>query len=416
MTWAETILAPLGVAARLLWRFWPQLLLVGAIGYLLRNLLLTVAVKVGLQNALAGMVILSLVVLTKLAAIVMMFGVLRPAMAGVSSLKQTGHPTRGAVEDSSPITTSLLTLTAVAILPFFVYYAAWGFLGNVVREYARIALANVPFGESANFLDVLQSKWLIGSIVVCLIIRGFAKYMSKTAKSPYWRFLTVAADASWMFIALYGLSVFKERVIESIGSGSFSMSWSPLSMSAWAADGIMPVEFTPSDFLSQAQALFFYALLPVVWLVMAAIIAGYDVKAGAFGSKTDSITASPAWRKWLEGFFSHFIKDYRERYQPVWNCMRLTLGAGAATILTLVVGYRFIGWCGAWIWVGATRAIGALDLATWQVISSPISVLFGSPADLDGGILLDALRICLLAGVLEYAVSSGMKRDAVQGR
>ena len=394
---------------RLLWRFWPQLLLLGAIGYVLRDLLLVVAVRAGLQNALAGMVILSLVVLTKLVVIVLMFAVLRPALPGVASLQQPARSAQASGDDSLPISSSLLTLTAAAILPFFVYYAAWGFLGNVVREYSRLALANLPFGESAHFLDVMQSRWLIGSIVACWIIRWFAKRMSKTAKSPYWHFLVVAADASWMFIGLYGLSIYKDQLIESIGSGTFSITWSPLGIAAWAADGFTPVEFTPPDFLDQAQALGLYALLPIVWLVMAAIIVGYDVKAG---SQADPAAPAPAWRKSLESFISYFIKDYRERYQPAWKCVRLALGAGVASMLTLVIAYQLIGWCGAWLWVIITRAIGALDLATWQVLSGPIAVFIGSPADLDGGILLDAGRICLLAGVLEYAVSSGMKRDA----
>ena len=404
------VLTPLELTARLLWRFWPQLLLLGAIGYVLRDVLLTVAVKAGLQNALAGMVILSLVVLTKLAVIVMMFAVLRPALPGVLSLKRSARPASAAIgDDSSPLASSLLTLTAAAILPFFVYYAAWGFLGNVVREYSRIALANLPFGESAHFLDVMQSQWLIGSIVVCWIIRWFAKRMSKTAKSPYWHFLVVAADASWMFIGLYGLSVYRDQLIERIGAGTLSISGSLLGSTAWAADGFTPVEFAPPDFLDQVEALALFALLPIIWLVMAAIIAGYDVNAVG---KSDPAKPAAAWRKSLEGFISYFIKDYRERYQPVWRCMRLILSAGVAPILTLVIAYQFIGWCGAWLWVIATRAIGALDLATWQVLSSPIAVFIGSPADLDGGILLDAVRICLLAGVLEYAVSSGMKRDA----
>jgi transposase InsO family protein len=34
-------------------------------------------------------------------------------------------------------------VTAAAILPFFAYYAAWGFLGDTVREYSRLALQRV---------------------------------------------------------------------------------------------------------------------------------------------------------------------------------------------------------------------------------------------------------------------------------
>jgi low temperature requirement protein LtrA len=112
------------------------------------------------------------------------------------------------------------------------------------------------------------------------------------------------------------------------------------------------------------------------------------------------------WRKWLRDFATHFLGGYRTRYRPVWNCLRLTLSAGLGTLLTFIVAYRALNWLGAWLWYGATRTLGPYDLDTWQIISSVTGLLIGSPSDLDGGILLDAVRIALLAAVLEYAVST----------
>ena len=42
-----------------------------------------------------------------------------------------------------------------------------------------------------------------------------------------------------------------------------------------------------------------------------------------------------------------------------------------------------------------------------------LAVFIGSPSDLDGGILLDAARIALLAAVLEHAVAT--PADAAPG-
>ncbi len=53
---------------RLLFCYWPQLLLIGACGYIARDVLLYLAVSVGLKHALGGMVILSFVVLAKLSS------------------------------------------------------------------------------------------------------------------------------------------------------------------------------------------------------------------------------------------------------------------------------------------------------------------------------------------------------------
>ncbi|MGE0241679.1 MAG: hypothetical protein AB7F09_09855 [Parvibaculaceae bacterium] len=414
MVLMQDVFEPLGLAGRLLLRYWPQLLLLAVIGSLLHDLLLEAAVRAGMDNALLGMVILSLVVLAKLAVIVMMFSVVRPALAGLAALDQTKAGTSSPAEHRGD---HILAVTAAAILPFFVYYAAWGFLGDTVREYSRIALSRVPFGESAHFLDLLQARWLVASIVLCWLIRWFAKYMNKRAGVPYWRFLVVACDATWLFIGLYGIGIYKDQLIEKLGAGAFA-AWSFIG-EAQAAETFRPVEFTPLGFWADLQNLFFFALLPLVWLVMAAIINGYEV-VGAGKPVAETVATASSWRRWLGDFIGHFLGGYRSRYAPVWKCVRLTFAAGPATLLTLVIAYQAVSWAGAWLWVGITRWIGAADLVTWQMLASPITIFIGSPSDLDGGILLDAVRICLLAAVLDHAVSSGTRRNdeisAARGR
>jgi hypothetical protein len=89
---------------------------------------------------------------------------------------------------------------------------------------------------------------------------------------------------------------------------------------------------------------------------------------------------------------------------PVWTCLKLTLGAGVAIVAGFVIAYQAVSWSGAWIWYGLTRLIGAHDLGTWQIFADVIGLFFGSPSELDGGILLDPIRVALLAAVLETAV------------
>jgi hypothetical protein len=149
----------------------------------------------------------------------------------------------------------------------------------------------------------------------------------------------------------------------------------------------------------------------MVWLVMAAIINGYEVASGG-KSKAEPVPEGSGWRKWLRDFISHFFGGYRSRYAPVWKCVRLTLAAGPATLLTLIIAYQALSWGGAWLWFGITRWIGAADLITWQMMADPIAIFIGSPSDLDGGILLDAVRICLLAAVLDYAISSQTRKTS----
>jgi hypothetical protein len=402
MTTAD-IVRPLALAGTLLGRFWPQLLLIGSIGYIAHDLLLLAAVRVGHQNALGGMLVLSLVVLTKLLVVVLMFLVLHPGMPAVSALREQS---RAATGNRSGRQDRVFALTAATVLPFFAYYAAWGFLGDTVREYSRLVVDEVRYGTAFNAFDLAHSSGFAISIVVCWAIRWFAKRMSARARVPYWRLLVVAADASWIFIGLYAIGIWKTDLIKWIGSEALLQRLSAvlpsLTMAAQAADRFTPVELRPVGFYEQAKALFFYALLPLVWLVMAAIINGYEVSPAA--------AAAPAGdtvhRKWLRDFVKHFIGGYRSRYRPVWTCLRLTLSAGLPTLLIFVIAYRALNWLGGWLWFAATRWIDVHGLDSWRLVADVIDVFIGSPSDLDGGILLDAVRIALLAGVLEYAVST----------
>lgn len=408
MTTIADIVRPLALTARLLARFWPQLLLAGTFGYIARDLLLEGAVAVGLRHPLGGMVVLSLVVLVELLVVVTMFAALRPGLPALASLRHDAAGA-GAPAPRTQDAERMLTVTAAVILPFFAYYAAWGFLGDTVREYSRLALARVPFGERLQIFELLQSRGLVAAILACLAVRWLAKRMSGRSHAPWWRLLIVAADASWIFISLYALDRWKNDFIAWIGAGSLleelGMGAPALSMAAHAAEGFVPVEFRQPGLIEQAQNLFFYALLPMVWLVIAAIINGYDFSA-APASAPAAPSRATTWRRWLGDFMAHFVGGYRTRYRPVWTCLKLTLSAGLGTLVTFIVAYRALSWLGAWLWYGATRTLGPYDLDTWQAIAGVMDIFIGSPSDLDGGILLDAARIALLAAVLEHAVST----------
>ncbi|WP_429126587.1 hypothetical protein [Ensifer sp. 4252] len=408
MTSIADALGPIGLMGRLLARFWPQLLLIGAAGYIARDLLLRAAVEVGLRHPLGGMVVLSLVVLAKLIIVVLLFLALRPGLPALESLRQPkGGPVSSGTSGGND--RRLLAVTAAAILPFFAYYAAWGFLGDTVREYSRLALSKVAFGEKADFFDILSSSGLLLSVAICWLVRWAAKRMSKKSPAPMWRLLIVAADASWIFIGLYGLAIWKDQFITWLGAGTLlsALDWGnslQLIGVAYAVENFVPVEFRRPDWPIQVQSLFFYTLLPLVWLVMAAIINGYELSTAGPRAKP-ARTSARSWRKWLTDFLEHFVSDYRSRYGPVWTCLKLTLGSGLATLLTFIVAYRLIGWLGAWLWFATTRLLGVEEFATWEFVFSILVVFIGSPSDLDGGILLDAMRISLLAAMLEQALS-----------
>ncbi|MCD0502698.1 hypothetical protein [Bordetella petrii] len=409
-----SIAAPFVLTFRLWLRFWPQLMALVLAGVLAQGLLLELAVRTGFANHLAGLGVLTLVALAHLVVTVTMFQVLLP---GLPALRAAQAAARGGKSPDSGEqgTRRLLSAVTVALLPFFAYYAAWGFLGNTVRQYSRLALDLDPFGQHGNILDALDSRWLLVSVAVSWAIRKVAKRLREKTGRPIWQVVVVLCETNWILVGLYVISRWKGHLWEWIANhplwenlhALLNTLAAPIAM-AWAAP-MVPAESlvdTPGTLLVN---LFFYALLPVVWLVMAALVYGYDVRSDQellrmhrrverFGERYQAIP------KFLRDFIAHFIGGYRSRYLPVANGVRLTLNAGVLLLVTLIIGYRLIEWGSAWLWLGATRLIGPHDLDTWQVLAHGLTLLFGSPfRDSSTGILIEPLRICFLAAILETA-------------
>jgi hypothetical protein len=387
----ESVLAPWALTGRLWLRFWPQLMALVLAGTLARDVLLWVAAQTGFANHLAGLAVLTLVALAQLVTTVAMFLVLLPGLPALQSAQEAARAGQAEAGGSNGRLGRALT---VALLPFFAYYAAWGFLGDIVRQYSRLAYGLDPLGEHGNVLDALDSRWLV---VLC--------------------------ETNWVLIGLYVISRWKDQAWQWLADrrGLEALLQSLMNMltpvtNAWAA-GMTPVEAQGRGLGAALLSLFFYALLPVIWLVMAALVYGYDVRDDAdlrryerLQRLGDRYRAVP---RFLRDFVEHFVAGYRKRYLPLASGVRLAFHSSALLLVTLIVGYRLIDWGAAWLWYGAARLIGPHDLDTWQVLAHGVSLLFGSPfRDSSTGLLIEPVRICFLAAVLECAYAPWKMRSA----
>ena len=411
---------PLDLSFKLYWQNLGLLLLIAALGLIANDLLLMAAVEAGFTNKLAGLLMLSLVVVAKLTVVVALFQVLRPSLSTIESLRSARAVNPASATSSEG--ESFIGTIAVALLPFFAYYAAWGFLGDSIRDYSRLSLDRDPFGEHGNLLQLSEASWVFAAIALSWLVRRMAKLLQAKSSRSIWHFVVILCDASWAFIGLYVLTRWKEKIWSWIGEGGplpylhkfMAALIDPLA-TAHAATANIPVELAPMPPGLMLQNLFFYALLPLVWLVMAAIIYGYDLNPQQQALPVRAQRVATRYNKlpkWLRDFINHFVGGYRLRYLPVVNSVRLAFSASLPLLLTLIVAYRAIGWLAAWAWLGSARLIGPHELLAWQPIASAISVLLGPPAELAGGILVDPLRICLLAAVMECATASAVLKSA----
>lgn len=404
---------PLVVTCRLLWRFWPQLLAIVSIGIIATHGFLWLAAKVALLNPMAGLTILTLVVLSQLITTIAMFHALRPGLPSIEAAQAHAGQTAATAEGGGKRDDRLAALLTITLLPFFVYYAAWGFLGDTIRQYSRLALEMAPFGENGNVLNVLDSRWLLVSIGMSWLIRAFAKRrLKKREAGAFWQIVVVVCETNWIFIGLYVISRWQEMLFGWLADGGpwqyLQSAATGFTGTAWAQT-MVPVEHRAADLSDTLTALFWFMLLPVVWLVLAAIIYGYNVRGDENLRPRDArlegigkrYGALPAF---IRDFAESFIDGYRSRYIPVANGVRVTLGSGAMLIATLIVGYRLIDWMAAWAWLGAVRLIGQQPAYLWDVLPDAIGFFLGNRfQDSTLSIIVEPIRICFLAAVLEVA-------------
>lgn len=391
----------------LLRRYWPQLMAVWLTGMLAEDVLTEIAVRIGFLNQLAGLSTLTLVVLVKLVVIVALFEIVRPGLPSLQAAAKAAESAQAERQANGPA--GFTMALSLALVPFFAFYAAWGFLSDTVREYSKLALDLTPFGENARILEVSGGWLLLVSVAIAWLVRAGAKQMHKRSRHMFWPFLIVVCEANWAFIALYVLSnwqseimAFMARLPETLGGWLFP--------AARAAGVAPPVEHTPLAWHDALTAIFLYALYPVVWLALAALVYGYDIgraELPAHGRLSRAIARWDGLPKTLRDFLSHFVAGTARRYRALAAGVGLTFGTGLVLIVAVIVASRLLDWGSAWAWYGAARLIGPHELGLWQIIAKALSILLGSPSAPGNGALIMPLKITLLAAGLETGFAQG---------
>ena len=411
----EPVLRLPTLTMRILRRYWPQLMalwVAGCIGNLLLNEL---AAMIGQLNTLAGLSSLSLVVLLKLVIIVGLFQIVRPALPALDAAAKaaTSQPTTAETDAPTPAGfASALTLTLV---PFFAFYAAWGFLSDTVRDYSKLVLDLMMAGESGNLLQVSGGSWLFVSVAIAWAVQRFAKFMHKRSKAAIWPLVIVICEANWAFIALFVVSNWQGEIRAWIGEwaariGMFLGLLDPIREAAAGTIFPPPPEAATAPLSKRLNSLFLYGLYPVVWMTLAAVVYGYDIsKAQPLGDGrlARAVSRWQALPKAVRDFASHFIAGTLKRYRALAEGVGLTLRSGLGLLLTTIVLFRLLDWGSAWAWYGITQLVGPHEFRLWQIIAQGISLFLGSPSAPGDGVLVMPIKICLLAAALEIGFAQG---------
>lgn len=400
---------------RLLGRYWSQLMAVWAAGIIGNLLLNECAAMIGSLNSLAGLSTLSLVVLLKLIVIVAMFQTVRPGLPALDAAARAATSRPIPDEAGEPATPGLASALTLTLVPFFAFYAAWGFLSDTVRDYSKLVLDLMMSGESGNLLQVSGGFWLFVSVAVAWVVRRFAKYMHKRSKAAVWPLVIVICEANWAFIALFVVSNWESEIRAWIGAwaariGMFIGLLDPIREAAAGTVFAPPPEAAAPALSKRLNSLFLYGLYPIVWMTLAAVVYGYDIgnaKPAVEGRLGRAVSRWEALPKAVRDFVSHFLAGTLKRYRALAEGVGLTLRSGLGLVLATVVLFRLLDWGAAWAWYGLTQLIGSHDFRLWQIFAQGLSLFLGTPSAPGDGILIMPVKICLLAAALEIGFAHG---------
>ncbi|WP_343234176.1 hypothetical protein [Microbacterium salsuginis] len=416
------MIAVLQVAGRLLWQHWPALLAwyLGAI--LARYAIIEIAGFVGAYNAVAGSLLLPLAILARLIALVAMFLVLRDGMRQLNAIAPL-------TTDPATRRREFLDALMTGILPFFAFYAAWGYLReDAVAYFARVLevdtelgwqqLAAELAGEEGAATQVAGDgqvgELTITPITIAIVVIAFAlRWLWKRhrEKLPRWTGGFAAyLEALWVYYTVTVIGLALGVVTSWVGSRQ-AMVWladfreaitagfAPL---AWIWEGV-------EWFLGEAGGII---LLPVAWLTISGVVYGQAVApravtteslGGEVGRRIRSRYRSLPQR--LRARLADIWSDLVGRFTPIGRAFVLMWRAGPVLIGGFVLLYTLLlGLQGLLEWA-IPRAFGPQDFEDFWIVNDQLIFLIAP-------LLIEPIRIALVAGGYDAVIGKLRTREA----
>jgi len=400
------------LAGRLLWQHWPALLACFFAQRVAYDVLLFGAIQLAETGVLLSYAAIAVLIVSQLVGAIAMFLVLRPSMPTMQG--QAGLP-------STLGQRSWWSVLAVALLPFFAYYAAWGLLEGIKRDFVLTYQTWVSFERREPLQDILALRGLWIALVVSWSLREVSKRRFAATRHGGWSIVVAACEAYWLFV---GAAVIARGW--SIATAWWESRVVYVAVAAWWENpfigvfSLAPVKrvFDPLwDLLSTAGGA---VVMPLVWLAIAAIVYGMDLRRRGRLDRHDAQARlvsrryrnlHPLWKKAVDKASG----GWNGKGIPILNAIRLVLRAGLPALLVLCVGWSILDFVDAHAWGMATALIGPQPWDDWRVLGQPLSLLFNGPMSLRPALFTQLLRVVLLAATFDRAVA-GLRAAAVDAQ
>jgi hypothetical protein len=408
------VLDVLRTAGRLLWRHWPVLLALYLGAILARYVVLEAAGWVGSYDAVAGSLLLPIAILARLVALVGMLLVLRDGMRQLRAIAPLPADARTRRRE-------FFDALMAGILPFFAFYAAWGYLREDAAAYSARVLEQSTgrdfaeaFGGPDAGGDGLGGDITLTPITVAIVVVAFTlRWLLKRYRNrlPKW-FGVFAAylEAVWVYFA---------AVVISIGLGHLTSWIGSRQAMVWLADfrETIASAFVPLAWLWEAVEWVLgeaggIILLPVAWLTIAGVVYGQAVAPKAVAA--DELGADIVRRvreryrslpQRLRMRLADIWGEVVSRFTPIGRAVVLMWRAGPVLIGGFVLLYTLLLGLQGVLELAIPRAFGPQDLDAFWMINDQLIFLIAP-------LLIEPVRIALVAGGYDAGIGTLRSREA----
>lgn len=425
MSTTETLAAPSAPATRdpawleipklagvLLWRHWPALLFWFFAQRVAYGLLMDAAIALAEHSALLSYAAIALLIVTQLVGTIGMFLVLRPSL----SLAAPGNGNERPIQP-------WLNALSLALLPFFAYYAAWGLLDGIRRDFGISYFLSVSFDNRENLGDILSLKGLWLALLVAWALREFARRRMAATGHSAWSVLATACEAYWVFVGVAaiasGLAWVKDWWHSRAVYVAVAQWWQNpfVDLKFLDAISLAPLKQVLDPVWDLASTVGGAVSMPLIWLAITALIYGLDLRRQQRLDQTDARLRYAVRRYRNLHMAWHKVADkasagWNSKGVPLFNSLRLVLRAGLPALLTLCLCWQLLAFADAVSWLGVVKLVGPLSTPEQNVIYQPFALLFNAPLGVRAGLLTELLRVVLLAATFSCAMARLREGDA----
>jgi hypothetical protein len=338
------------------------------------------------------------------------------------SLYRWREAAAGPDETIDPTEKRLLDLLSLTLLPLVAVFSAWGFLDELLADFAIAYVAKNGIGGDYIF-QVNEGNWknYLPAIVVLLVLRRVLEAVDDRWPNRPTKFAQVWSEAFFLLLVVVIIGPlmdvfknwFKTRKVWFLTLDRWD------GLKEWFAGINVPLpdgmEFLWGAFWETIWPLFTAGVgEPLTWLAITAVVFGHRALSGVgvfrgtrLEARLGSHTAQISQRRIVQltnQAPNLVLGGLREKFYPTLNAFRLLVQVGPVFLGVVCLVYTLHYVAQEWAYYGLVRLFDQREVP-WNLMTSEYSTMIQE-------MVFDTLRIALLAAAFDQCVSVAAEKRA----